>query len=123
MRLSQRALDAAPHKQPIVDAVQAGPGLVLDHEPIAHAFIVTQEMTFVPSVGQSALTAHVFDERVRVQAAQGHVEPYLSTEQADDNHGLVPWSTPPGVGLDADEARPVLRPVGDVRDVGEAGLD
>ncbi len=39
-RLSQCALDAAPHKQPIVDAVQSGPGLVLDHEPVAHASIV-----------------------------------------------------------------------------------
>ena len=84
---------------------------------------ILQEVTFVPRVGQSALTAHVFDEHVRVQAAQGHVELNLSAEQADDDNGLVPWNTPPGVGLDADEARPVLRPVGDVCDVGEAGLD
>ena len=30
---------------------------------------------------------------------------------------------PAGVWLDADKTRPVLRPVGDVRDVREAGLD
>ena len=93
-RLPQGAFDTPTYKKPVVEAVRPGSRLVLDHEAVAQTFVLPTEVPLVTSIRQPRLTARVFDESVRLNAAQLHAELHLTTEETDDYDSLVARSAP-----------------------------
>jgi hypothetical protein len=121
--LPEGAFDATPYEKPVVETAKPRSRLIFDHEPVSQSSVVRHEVPFVTGIWQPGLTARVFDELVRFQAAHGQPELDLPTEKADHHHRDVAWSVPPRTRLDPDETGPVARPVADIRDIRESRLD
>jgi hypothetical protein len=122
-RFSQRAIDATPKKELVIDAPKPGPRLVFDDNAIDEPAVARSEVTLVMEIGRPALDALVLDEPILVEATQGHMKFDVSTEQPDHDPGLVACGAPLRSGFDPYETGPVAWPVGYVRDKREPSLD
>ena len=122
-RLTQRALHAAAQEKPVVETSEPRSWLILDHHAVKEPAVGRYEVSLVMGIGHPALGALVLDELVLLEAAQRHSKLDFPPEKPDHDPGLVARGAPLRTRLDPDKARPVPRPVGDVRYKREADFD